>query len=103
MRPGDRLFRRPSGTGGGWGRILAPLLLLVILAVAPALDLAGDAHAASRADTLIKTLDLCTLSGLTPPPPILAPVMAISWVPETGAPSTATGPAHPLDHPPRPA
>jgi len=103
MRPRDPRFRGVSGTGRRWGRRLALLLLLVTLALAPALDLAGDAGAASLTDAPVKTLDLCTLSGLTPLPPVLAPIMAISCVPETAATSTASAPARSLEHPPRPA
>jgi len=102
MRPRNPRFRGVSGRGRMWGRLVT-LLLLVILALSPALDLAGDAGGASPADAPVKALDLCTLSGLTPPPPILAPVMAISCVPETAATSTASAPARSLDHPPRPA
>jgi len=92
-----------SNTGRRWGRHLALLLLLVTLALAPALDLAGDAGAASLTDAPVKTLDLCTVAGVTPPPPILPPVMAISCVPETATISAAAAPARALDHPPRPA
>ncbi len=103
MKPRDPRLRGVSNTGRRWGRRLALLLLLVTLALAPALDLAGDAGAASLTDAPVKTSDLCTLSGLTPPPPILAPVLAISSVPEAAPARTAALPPRTVDHPPRPA
>ncbi|MEK7367575.1 MAG: hypothetical protein AAB195_06430 [candidate division NC10 bacterium] len=103
MRPRDPVCRVASGTGRGWGRVTAQLLLLVILALAPALDLAGDGRAAGMPDGPASTLDLCTLSGLTPPPPVLAPVMPMARVPETAATRSLCPLARPVDHPPRPA
>ena len=103
MRLRDPRFRGVSSAGTKWGRRLTLFLLLVTLALAPALDLAGDAGAAGLTDAPVKTLDLCTLSGLTPPPPILAPVMAISCLSGTAVTSTVAPPPRHLDHPPRPA
>ena len=103
MRLRDPRFRGVSSAGTKWGRRLTLFLLLVTLALAPALDLAGDAGAAGSTDAPVKALDLCTLSGVTAPPPILAPVMAISCVPETAPTRPVSMLARPVDHPPRPA
>lgn len=101
MRPRDPVCRVASGTGRGWGRVTAQLLLLVILALAPALDLAGDGRPAALPDAPVNSLDLCTLSGLTPPPPVLAPVIAIARVTDTATAGPASPLARPVDHPPR--
>ena len=101
MRLRDPVCRVASGTGRGWGRVIAQLLLVVILALAPALDLAGDGRAAGMPDGPASTLDLCTLSGLTPPPPFLAPVMAMARVTETAPAVPVSVLTRPLDHPPR--
>lgn len=85
----------------GWGRVTAQLLLLVVLALAPALDLAGDGRAAGMPDGPASTLDLCTLSGITPPPPVLAPAMATARVTETAPTRPVSLLARPVDHPPR--
>ena len=103
MRPRDPRFRRASNTGREWGPILAQFLLLVSLALAPALDLAGDGRPGALPDGPVNGLDLCTLSGLTPPPPVLAPVMPMARVPETTATRSLCPLARPVDHPPRPA
>jgi hypothetical protein len=103
MRLRDPRFRRASSAGRGWGRLLAQLLLLVALALAPGLDLAGDGRAAALPDGPVNTLDLCTLSGLTPRPPVLAPAMATARVTETAPASPVSVLTRPLDHPPRPA
>lgn len=103
MRPRDPRFRRAFHTGREWGRLLAQFLLLVSLALAPAFDLAGDGRAAALPDGPANTFDLCTLSGITPPPPMLAPAMAMARVHETAATWTASPLARPVDHPPRPA
>lgn len=101
MRPRNPRFRRASHTGREWGRLLAQFLLLVSLALAPALDLAGDGRPAALPYGPANTFDLCTLSGITPPPPMLAPVMAMARVTETEPTSLVSLPARPVDHPPR--
>ena len=101
MRPRDPRFRRASNTGREWGPILAQFLLLVSLALAPAFDLAGDGRPGALPDGPVNGLDLCTLSGLTPPPPVLAPAMATARVTETAPTRLVSLLARPVDHPPR--
>ncbi len=101
MRPRNPRFRRASHTGREWGRLLAQFVLLVSLALAPALDLAGDGRAAALPDGPANTFDLCTLSGITPPPPMLAPAMAMARVTETAPTRPVSLLARPVDHPPR--
>ncbi|MGH7363183.1 MAG: hypothetical protein ACREJ7_08380 [Candidatus Methylomirabilales bacterium] len=82
---------------------MAQLLLVVILALASALDLAGDGRAAGSPNGPVKALDLCTVPGLTPPPPVLRPVLAMARVTETASTGAVSLLARPVDHPPRSA
>lgn len=82
---------------------MAPVLLLMILALAPALDLAGDGRGAVLPTGPAAAPDLCTVPGLTPPPPVLAPVIAIARVTDTATAGPASPLARPVDHAPRSA
>ncbi len=102
MRPRDLLSFRTSRTVRGSGRVLALLLLLTILALAPALDLAGE----ERAGLLhgpVTALDLCSVPALSAPPAMLAPLVPIAGVTETPPAGVVSLLARPLDHPPQPS
>lgn len=101
MRPRDPLLHVASRTGWRWGRVTAQLVLLVILALAPALDLAADGRAGSLPNGPVTAFDLCTVPGLTSPPSVLAPVMAIARVTETATTTAVSLLARSVDHPPR--
>lgn len=100
MRPGDLRSLGTCRTGGRPARVLVPLLLVAILALAPALDLAGDGQAGSS-NGPVNVLDLCSVPGMTASPAVLAPLVVIAGVTDTLSSGVASPLARPLDHPPQ--
>lgn len=97
----QRLSMRRQTCRSARGWVIGFLLLMLVLA--PALDLAGDGRVASLPNSNGHGSDLCSVPGLVPSPLEISPVTPIARIPEAIAAMVPWRPSRPADHPPRSA